>query len=123
MEGTIYPACDTFTGECLCKPGVTGLFCDDCAPGHDNKFPACEPCHACYHLWEKIISDVRIDAERIETVMPCPEDFRLRTDLQHLQNLLEKLQSLLNMTTQDELKKLEELLARIRYYNTFIQWN
>ncbi|ROL46627.1 Laminin subunit beta-4 [Anabarilius grahami] len=114
MEGTIFPACDTFTGECLCKPGVTGLFCDDCAPGHDTNFPACEPCHACYHLWEKIISDARLDAERIETVMPCPEDFRPRPDLQHLQNLLEKLQSLLNMTAQDELKKLEELLARIR---------
>lgn len=123
MEGTIFPACDTFTGECLCKPGVTGPFCDDCAPGHDTNFPACEPCHACHHLWEKIISDVGLDAERIKTVIPCPEDFRPRPDLQHLQNLLEKLQSLFNLTAQDELKKLNELLARIRYYNAFTQFN
>lgn len=123
MEGTIFPACDTFTGECLCKPGVTGPFCDDCAPGHDTNFPACKPCHACYHLWDKIISDVRLDTKRIETVIPCPEDFRPRPDLQRLQDFLEKLQSLLNMTAQDELKKLEELLARIRYYNAFTQFN
>lgn len=114
MEGIIYPACDPYTGECLCKPGVTGLFCDDCAPGHDINFPACEPCHACYHLWEKIVSDIRLDSERIETIRPCPEDDRPISELQNLRNLLEKLQSLVNMTAKDELEKLEELLARIR---------
>ncbi|XP_056307443.1 laminin subunit beta-4 [Danio aesculapii] len=123
LEGTVHPACDTYTGECLCKPGVTGPFCDECAPGHNNNFPACEPCHACNHLWEKIISDLSLDAERIETMMPCPEDFRSRPELQHLQNLLEKLQNVANMGAQDELKKLEELLARIRNETEIIDPN
>uniref|UniRef100_A0A8C1P6W4 Laminin, beta 4 n=1 Tax=Cyprinus carpio TaxID=7962 RepID=A0A8C1P6W4_CYPCA len=114
MEGTIYPACDPYTGECLCKPGVIGLFCDDCAPGHDTNFPACEPCHACYHLGEKTVSDVRRDIERIETIRPCPENDRPIFELQNLRNLLDKLQSLANVTAKDELEKLEELLARIR---------
>uniref|UniRef100_A0A8C1RC31 Laminin, beta 4 n=1 Tax=Cyprinus carpio TaxID=7962 RepID=A0A8C1RC31_CYPCA len=111
MEGTIYPACDPYTGECLCKPGVIGLFCDDCAPGHDTNFPACEPCHACYHLGEKTVSDVRRDIERIETIRPCPENDRPIFELQNLRNLLDKLQSLANVTAKDELEKLEELLA------------
>uniref|UniRef100_A0A8C1VN89 Laminin, beta 4 n=1 Tax=Cyprinus carpio TaxID=7962 RepID=A0A8C1VN89_CYPCA len=114
MQGTIYPACDPYTGECLCKPGVIGLFCDDCAPGHDTNFPACEPCHACYHLGEKTVSDVRRDIERIETIRPCPENDRPIFELQNLRNLLDKLQSLANVTAKDELEKLEELLARIR---------
>uniref|UniRef100_A0A8C2HRP5 Laminin, beta 4 n=1 Tax=Cyprinus carpio TaxID=7962 RepID=A0A8C2HRP5_CYPCA len=111
MQGTIYPACDPYTGECLCKPGVIGLFCDDCAPGHDTNFPACEPCHACYHLGEKTVSDVRRDIERIETIRPCPENDRPIFELQNLRNLLDKLQSLANVTAKDELEKLEELLA------------
>ncbi|XP_051546192.1 laminin subunit beta-4 isoform X1 [Myxocyprinus asiaticus] len=114
MKGTIHPACDPYTGECLCRPGVTGLFCDECAPSHDTNFPTCEPCHACYQLWGKSISDVTLDAERIKTMMPCPEDFRPRSELEVLEILLEKLQSLLNITSKDEMEKLEELLARIR---------
>lgn len=102
---------------------MTGPFCDECAPGHNNNFPTCEPCHACNHLWEKIVSDLSLGAERIETMMPCPEDFRSTPDLQHLQNLLEKLQNVLNMDAQDELKKLEELLARIRNETEIIDPN
>lgn len=93
---------------------MIGLFCDDCAPGHDTNFPACEPCHACYHLGEKTVSDVRRDIERIETIRPCPENDRPIFELQNLRNLLDKLQSLANVTAKDELEKLEELLARIR---------
>ncbi|KAL0154837.1 hypothetical protein M9458_049100, partial [Cirrhinus mrigala] len=92
---------------------VTGLFCDECAPGHDTNFPACEPCHDCYDLWEKIVSDVRLDIERIETIMPCPEDDRPISELQRSKTSLEKLQSLSYLTAKDELKKLKELLARI----------
>lgn len=117
MEGTIYPACDPYTGECLCKPGVTGLFCDECGPGHDTIFPICEPCHTCNQLWEKIVSDVKLDTERMETIMPCPDPSRPIPDLERLQTLLEKLQSQLNVTDEDEIEKLEKLLAQIRYLN------
>ncbi|TRY81696.1 hypothetical protein DNTS_026007 [Danionella cerebrum] len=114
MEGTVHPACNPYTGECLCKSGVVGPLCDTCAPGHINNFPTCEPCHACHHLWKKIIADLSLDAERIGTVMPCPEDLQRRPELERLQNLLEKLKSLVNMTVQDEFDTLEELLRQIR---------
>lgn len=114
MEGTIYPACDPYTGECLCKPGVIGIFCDECGPGHDTIFPTCKPCHTCSQLWEKIVSDIKLDTERMETIMPCPENTRPIPDLERLNRLLDKLQSLLNKTNQDELDKLEKLLEQIR---------
>uniref|UniRef100_A0AAR2JSM0 Laminin subunit beta 4 n=1 Tax=Pygocentrus nattereri TaxID=42514 RepID=A0AAR2JSM0_PYGNA len=58
MEGTVHPGCDPYTGECMCRPGVSGIFCDECAPGHDPVFPACEPCHTCFLLWEKKVTDI-----------------------------------------------------------------
>lgn len=93
---------------------MTGLFCDECSPGHDTNFPTCEPCHTCYQLWEKIVSDVKLDTERMETIMPCPENSLPIPDLERLQTLLEKLQSQFNMTDEEDMEKLEKLLAQIR---------
>nr|XP_021501092.1 laminin subunit alpha-3 isoform X2 [Meriones unguiculatus] len=42
IEGAI-SACDRDSGQCRCKPGITGLRCDKCAPGF-YKFPECVPC-------------------------------------------------------------------------------
>ncbi|KAG2458283.1 LAMA3 protein, partial [Polypterus senegalus] len=36
--------CDRSSGQCKCKPKVTGRQCDRCAPGYFN-FPECIPCN------------------------------------------------------------------------------
>ncbi|CAB1438278.1 unnamed protein product, partial [Pleuronectes platessa] len=41
LEGTERPSCDPETGECICRTGVTGIFCDECALGYSSAFPAC----------------------------------------------------------------------------------
>ena len=64
LEGAERPACDPDTGECLCRVGVTGIFCDECAPGFQQAFPACAPCHACSTLWRHNISEVQRGAQR-----------------------------------------------------------
>ncbi|XP_066981652.1 laminin subunit gamma-1 isoform X2 [Macrobrachium rosenbergii] len=40
------PVCDQVTGQCQCKPHVTGLKCDQCDPGYWNLTSGvgCEPC-------------------------------------------------------------------------------
>lgn len=40
-EGSLHAACDPRSGQCSCRPRVTGLRCDTCVPGTYN-FPYCE---------------------------------------------------------------------------------
>ncbi|KAM4842679.1 laminin subunit alpha-5 [Thomomys bottae] len=37
------PTCDTDSGQCKCRPNVSGRRCDTCAPGF-YAFPSCLPC-------------------------------------------------------------------------------
>lgn len=32
--GSVHGNCDGVTGQCLCKPGVTGQLCEECEPRH-----------------------------------------------------------------------------------------
>uniref|UniRef100_A0A8C6QSK2 Laminin, alpha 5 n=1 Tax=Nannospalax galili TaxID=1026970 RepID=A0A8C6QSK2_NANGA len=45
-DGSLHVTCDPQTGQCSCRPRVTGLRCDMCMPGAYN-FPYCEAgsCH------------------------------------------------------------------------------
>ncbi|KIH63236.1 laminin EGF-like protein [Ancylostoma duodenale] len=41
-------ACDLHSGQCVCKPGVTGLKCDQCQPNHYGlSVEGCKECQAC----------------------------------------------------------------------------
>lgn len=43
--GSIDDACDSVTGQCTCKPGVTGVSCDQCISGyHSFSGDGCQEC-------------------------------------------------------------------------------
>lgn len=43
--GSVGPACDADTGQCQCRPGVTGKLCDSCAPlQYGFSSTGCSPC-------------------------------------------------------------------------------
>lgn len=116
MEGSIYPGCDPYTGECMCRPGVSSIFCDECAPGHDPDFPACEPCHTCFLLWEKNVTDITRITSAMLSLIPrpgaVPSDTRL---LERVEELSNKLQNLVDMLGHgNELDAIENLLNQIR---------
>lgn len=119
MEGTERPSCDPETGECICRTGVTGIFCDECAPGHDSAFPACKKCHACTALWAENVTDVQRAAQRMKTFIPATGGDLRPGDSRHRQRMLEmhsKLDRLANLTelSAPKLEKAEKLSATIR---------
>ncbi|KAM9497011.1 laminin subunit beta-4 [Clarias gariepinus] len=119
IQGFVYPGCDPDTGECLCRPGVSGNFCEKCAPGHVQDFPACEPCHPCYHLWETNVTDISQAIENMKVLLSKYEGSLSVNDKRHqekIQKLNEKLQSLVSMLgyDRDDLGSVENFLNQIR---------
>ncbi|XP_046526448.1 laminin subunit beta-4 isoform X1 [Equus quagga] len=91
QEGTQKPVCDQATGMCRCREGVSGPRCDRCARGHNQEFPACLPCHSCFHQWDHTISSlskavqglIRLAAtmdDKRETLPACEADFKDLTE-------------------------------------------
>lgn len=118
MEGTLRPACDVDTGECRCRPGVMGILCDECSPGHEPIFPECPPCHPCSLLWEANVTDVKKAAEKMQTMIPKPGESKLPVygqRWQRIQDMQSQLESALNMSgnTQAELDAVEDLFSRV----------
>lgn len=119
LEGTERPSCDPETGECICRIGVTGSLCDECAPGYDSAFPACEECHPCNALWSLHVTDVERAAQKMKTLLPRPGDDLQATDSILQQQMLEmhsKLDSLRNLTTfsPPKIENIRTVCVRIR---------
>lgn len=119
LEGTERPSCDAETGECICRVGVTGILCDECATGYDSTFPACKECHACNVLWTENVTDVQRAVQRMKTFIPHHSGHVQPTDSAFLQRMLEirsKLDGLANLTGQSiaVMPEVEKISQKIR---------
>lgn len=119
MDGTERPSCDRETGECLCRIGVTGIFCDECAPGYDSAFPACKECHPCNAIWTKDIEDVQRATQIMRTLIPAqgpdqqPGANRQLQKILAMQILLDELANKTGLSPH-KVTKLEKMVAKIK---------
>lgn len=58
-EGAAFLQCNQTTGHCICKLGIGGEKCTECARGYLGQMPRCDPCGECFDNWDVILNDIK----------------------------------------------------------------
>lgn len=64
--GSISDQCDKINGSCQCQKGIRGHNCDTCDRGTTGTVPYCKQCGECFDDWNKIVTDVKDQLDKLE---------------------------------------------------------
>ncbi|KAF7249960.1 Laminin subunit beta-2 [Varanus komodoensis] len=99
-RGIEKPQCHHVTGHCSCRPGVSGVRCDQCSRGFAGEYPACQPCHQCFGDWDRIVQDLaartRSLTQRAQQLHQTGLTGAFEGTFRRLQNKLSAVQAIVN---------------------------
>ncbi|KAM4570137.1 laminin subunit beta-1b [Odontesthes bonariensis] len=110
--------CHRATGHCTCVEGVSGPKCDKCARGYQGEFPACEPCHQCFAVWDTVVGELLNQTRRLDTQVKELITSRVTAPYKELISSLERNAEAVreiveNKTAAVRLEKIEDLRNQI----------
>lgn len=65
-NGSLQTQCDKLSGQCLCKTGITGFYCDRCDRGTYGVIPECHQCGECFNNWSGILGAIKVQLDTLE---------------------------------------------------------
>lgn len=124
FRGTEGPGCDKASGRCLCRPGLTGLRCDQCQRGYCDRAPVCVACHPCFQTYDGGLREraLRLAGLRNASagLWPRPglEDHGLASRMQDAKSKMEQIQATLGdaLVTEQEVAQVANAIFSIRSF-------
>lgn len=69
LEGSLTTQCNKNSGSCVCREGIGGYSCDECARGYYGNSPYCLPCGECFENWDRTIQDLKSIVIKQHTIL------------------------------------------------------
>lgn len=112
--------CNSLTGQCICRRGVTGRSCDTCEEGTNNVWPDCIMCDEdCYNIWNNSITELtKIVNASISEALASSNTSSVNVSAEafnQLQSLIDDVSAIMNSSnfSLTELNRVDQLVVMV----------